>query len=108
MRGNNFPFMNRILSKGIMKRSRLRNKFLKSKSRADKKNYIKQRNYCVPLLRRTEKEYYWNVDPKKIADNRTFWRTVKPLLSNKFIEYEKLILVENDSSVAKVLILLRH
>ena len=31
IRGNNSPFMNRILSKEIMKRSRLRNKFLKSK-----------------------------------------------------------------------------
>ena len=38
IRGNNSPFMNRILSKEIMKRSRLRNKFLKSKSEADKKN----------------------------------------------------------------------
>ena len=32
IRGNNYPLMNRILSKEIMKRSRLRNKFLKSKS----------------------------------------------------------------------------
>ena len=52
IRGNNSPFMNRILSKEIMKRSRLRNKFLKSKIEADKKNYVKQRNYCVSLLRR--------------------------------------------------------
>ena len=52
IRGNNSQFMNRILSKEIMKRSRLRNKFLKSKSEADKKNYVKQRNYCVSLLRR--------------------------------------------------------
>ena len=52
IRGNNSSFMNRILSKEIMKRSRLRNKFLKSKSEADKKNYVKQRNYCVSLLRR--------------------------------------------------------
>ena len=109
IRGNNSPFMNRILSKEIMKRSRLRNKFLKSKSEADKKNYVKQRNYCVSLLRRTKKEYYGNLDPRKIADNRTFWRTVKPFLSNKSVENEKIILVEKeeiltkDNSVAKVL-----
>ena len=36
IRGNNSPFMNRILSRKMMKRSRLRNKFLKSKSEADK------------------------------------------------------------------------
>ena len=109
IRGNNSPFMNRILSKEIMKRSRLRNKFLKSKSEADKKNYVKQRNYCVSLLRRTKKEYYGNLDPRKVADNRIFWRTVKPFLSNKSVENEKIILVEKeeiltkDNSVAKVL-----
>ena len=109
IRGNNSPFMNRILSKEIMKRSRLRNKFLKSKSEADKKNYVKQRNYCVSLLRRTKKEYYGNLDPRKIADNRTFWRIAKPFLSNKSVENEKIILVgkeeilTRDKSVAKVL-----
>ena len=61
------------------------------------------------LLRRTKKEYYGNLDAKKVADNRTFRRTVKLFLSNKSIENEKYILVEkeeiltNDSSVAKVL-----
>ena len=76
IRGNTSPFMNRILSKEIMKRTRLRNKCLKSNSYAGKKNYVKQRNYCVSLLRRTKKEYYGNLDLRKVADNRTFWRTV--------------------------------
>ena len=104
--GNNSQFMNRTLSKEIMKRSRLRNKFLKSKSEADQKNYVKQRNYCVSLLRRTKKEYYGNLDPRKIVDNRTFRRTVKPFLSNKSVENEKITLEEkeevltNDKSVA--------
>ena len=63
----------------------------------------------MSLLRRTKKEYYGSLDPKKVADNRTFWRAVKPFLSNKSIENKKIILVENeeiltnDSSVAKVL-----
>ena len=41
-------------------------------------------------------------------DNRTFWRTVKPFLSNNSVENEKIILVEKkeiltkDNSVAKV------
>ena len=63
----------------------------------------------MSLLRRTKKEYYGNLDPRKVADNRTFWRTVKPFLSNKSVENEKIILVEKeeilakDNSVAKVL-----
>ena len=89
IRGNNSPFMSRILSKEIMQNSRLRNIFLKSKSEADKKNYVRQRNYCVSLLRRTKKEYYKNLDPQKVPDNRTFLRTVKPFLCNKSVENEK-------------------
>ena len=43
----------------------------------------------VSLLRRTKKEYYKNLDPQKVPDNRTFWRTVKPFLCNKSVENEK-------------------
>lgn len=45
IRGKNYPFMNRMLSKQITKKTRLKNKFLNSKSEDDKKNYSKQRNY---------------------------------------------------------------
>ena len=63
----------------------------------------------MPLLRKTKKKYYGNLDSRKIKDNRTFWRTVKPFLSNKSVENVKIILVEKeeiltkDNSVAKVL-----
>ena len=52
----------------------------------------------VSLLRRTKKEYYKNLDPQKVPDNRTFWRTVKPFLCNKSVENEKKknILVEKE------------
>ena len=101
IRGNNSPFMNRILSKEIMKRSILRNKFLKSKSEAEKKSYVKQRNYCVSLLRKTKKEYYGNLDPRKGGPHRTFWRIVKPLVSNKSVEIKKIILVEKEEILTK-------
>ena len=63
----------------------------------------------MSLLTRTKKEYYGNLDPRKVVDNRTFWRTVKTFLSNESVENEKIILVEKeeiltkDNSVAKVL-----
>ena len=88
-----------------MKRSRLRNKFLKSKSEADKKNYVKQRNYCVSLLRRTKKEYYRNLDPRKVVYYRAFLRTVKPFLSNKSVENEKMILVKKEKFLQKFILL---
>ena len=51
------PYMNKKLSKEIMKRSRLRNKFLNTRSDLDRKAYNKQRNYVVSLLRKEKKQF---------------------------------------------------
>ena len=101
--------MNKTLSKEIMKRSNLRNKYLKSTSEEDKQRFRKQRNLCVSLLRKTKRSYYLNLNEKNIIDNRKFWKIVKPMLSNKFVNNEKITLVDNekiitnDKEIAKVL-----
>ena len=53
VRGNQSPFMNKTMSKAIMLRAILRNIFLKNRSKESKTNYVKQRNHCVSLLRKT-------------------------------------------------------
>ena len=55
MRANEAPFMIRKLKKAIMIRSTVRNAFLKHPANENKKNYRKQRNFSVHLLR-TEKK----------------------------------------------------
>ena len=50
-RANQAPYMNKKLSREIMKRSRLRNKFLNTRSDFDRKVYNKQKNYVVSLSR---------------------------------------------------------
>ena len=82
--------MNKTLSKAIMLRTLLRNKFLKNRSNENKTNYVKQRNYCVSLLRKTKRELYSNLDEKKICDSKTFWKIVKPLLSKKIKSNERI------------------
>ena len=66
-----------------MKRSRLRNKFLNTKSDIDRKAYNKQRNLCVGLIRREKKNFFNNISTRDITDNKTFWKTVKLLFTNK-------------------------
>ena len=69
-----------------MKRSRLRNNyllFLKSKSLTERKNYNVQRNFCKNLLRTTKKEYFNNLDTKKVTNNKAFRKTAFPTFSNK-------------------------
>ena len=51
-------FINIKINKEIMKRSRLRNKFLNTESDIDRKAYNKQRNLCVSLTRSEKKNFF--------------------------------------------------
>ena len=82
-----------------MKRSCLRNKFLNTKSDIDRKAYNKQRNYVASLLRNEEKIFYSNLDTKVVIDNRTFWKTVKLLLSERVTKHSTINLVEDDNKI---------
>ena len=80
-----------------MKRTRLRNCYLKKRSEQNRLSPVKQRYYCVSLLRKTKKDYYANLNVKDIVDNKQFWRTVKPLFSDKTKSNEKITLVEDET-----------
>ena len=99
VRGNQSPFMNKTLSKAFMLRTNLRNKFLRNRSNETRTNYVRQRNHCVSLLRKTKREYYSNLDDKKISDNKTFWKIVKLMLSKKIKSNERITLIENDKII---------
>ena len=91
---NQMPFVTKELSKTIMKRSKLRNNYLKNKTDANRMLYKKQRNYCVSLLRKSKTNYYANLDEKKVPDNKLFWKVIKPSLSDKSCAKEQINLVE--------------
>ena len=84
-----------------MKRLRLRNKFLNAKSDNDRKAYNKQRKYVVSLLRNEKKNFYSNLDTKVVIDNKTFWKTVKPLLSENVTKHSKINLVEDNKNICR-------
>ena len=90
-------FMNKLLSRAHMKRTRLRNCYLKKRSEQNRLSYVKQRNYCVSLLRKNKKDCYANLNVKDIVDNKQFWRTVKPLFSDKTKSNEKITLLEGET-----------
>ena len=82
VRANQAPFITKTLNKEIMKRSLLRKKFLNTKSDIDRKAYNKQPNYVVSPLRKEKKDFHGNLDISKVADNRVFWKIVKPKISD--------------------------
>ena len=47
-----------------MQRTKLRNKFLKDPTAANKFSYNKQRNWCFSLLRKEMKKYFANLNEK--------------------------------------------
>ena len=100
VRANNSPFMNKTLSKAVMTRSRLRNKYIKNPSIENKVNYTRYRNYCTGLLRKGKKSFYNNLDTKMVTDNRKFWKTIKPLFSDKHFSNNKITLLEGDEIIS--------
>ena len=82
-----------------MKRSKLRNDFLKDRSDVAQSAYRKQRNLCVTLLRKAKKYYFSNLEPKLITD-KTFWKSVKLLFSDKITVKEMINLTENEEIIS--------
>ena len=57
-----------------MKRTRLRNRLLKNRNDCNKREFSKQRNYCVSLVKKSKKLYYSNLDEKRLQIIELFGR----------------------------------
>ena len=99
--------MNKTFSKAVMTRSRIRNRYLRNPSvticevpnldsARYKNEYKKYRNVCVGLFRKEKRRFYENIDTNKITENRIFWKTAKPLFSEKHILDQKITFENND------------
>ena len=84
-----------------MHRSKLKNKYNKNPTQENKVLYRRQRNFCVSLLKKEKKKYYNNLDIKIFQDNKKFWKTIKPLFSDKQ-HYPKrnIVIVENETVIS--------
>ena len=86
--------MTKALHKENMHRIRLRNKYNNDSTEENLKAFKKQRNKCVKLLCWAKFDYYRNIDLCKLTDNRKFWKTVKPLFSDKVKVNTSISLIE--------------
>ena len=94
LRANHVPYLTKTLRKAIMKRSELENKYVKNKTNE------KQRNFCSKLYKKERKKYYEMLDLKNVTDNKEFWKTVKPFLSDKVTTFPKISLVEKGEIIS--------
>ena len=100
VRANDAPFMTKALRKAVMFRTRLRNKYNQNRIAENWNNFCRQRNLSVKLFRTEKKKYYNILDVKLITDNKKFWKTVKPLFSDKIKTQNKIVLVYNDDVIS--------
>ena len=98
VRANEAPFMTKELHKAIMKRSRLRNTFLKDRTENNQEVFKHHINFCK-TLRTKKNSYYSNLDTKKVTDNKTFWKTIIPLFTKRPLKSEKINLFENGKNI---------
>ena len=99
LRANHANFVSKELTKAIMLRSKLRNKYLIEKSEEARLLYKKQRNVCVFLLKKAKKEYYENLDLQNVTDTKRFWKTVKPVFGNKAETCNTVSLIEKSTVI---------
>ena len=90
IRSNNCNFMTKELRKAIMNRSKLRNKFLKTRNEKSRRRFNRQRNLCASLIRKTKRSFYGKLNHKVVSDNRKFWKSVGPLFSEKAFHKESI------------------
>ena len=96
LRHNNNAFMAKELRKKIMSRSKLKNKFNKERNYINWCSYKRQRNRCLSILCKTNKEYFNSLNIKQVSDNKLFWKSVKPFFSDKGSNSSKITVEENN------------
>ena len=57
-------------------------------------------NKKIYVYVKTKRSYYSNLNEKNVIDNRKFWKTEKPMLSNKYVNNGKFTLVDNEKIIA--------
>ena len=79
--------------------SKLKYIFNKNKTHFNWQKYKHQQNFCLNLLRKTKKQYFAKLNVKDVADNKLFWKNVKPYFSDKGSNSTRITLVEKDKII---------
>ena len=84
------------------------NKFRQARTISSHVAHKKQRNICVKLLRKIKKDFFNNLDVKRVTDNKQYWKTVNSCLTDKTLKDERTTLKKRKSYQTKKSITLHH
>ena len=58
------------------------------------KKYKKQKSFCSK--KKDQRKYFESIDPSKVVDNKTFWKNIQPLFSEKWKIANKVALIDKE------------
>ena len=91
VRGNQAPFMTKKLSKAIMARSRIKNKYNKWPSRQNFLALKQIKNKCTNLTKAAKKQYFAKSFENQPLTNKSFWNSISPFPTNKNVRNDDVI-----------------
>ena len=83
-----------------MRRSEFESKYYNNPTKENNTTYRKQKNYCSRLYKKERKKYYENLNINDITDNKKFWKTIKPLFSDKGQQTKHITLIEKGNIIS--------
>ena len=99
VRGNHSPFMPKDLSKEIMNKSKVKNKYLNWPSRENSISYKRTKNKSNSLTKQAKRDFFKEPIKDGIATNKKFWHTVKPFLTNNACVSNDFIDLESEANL---------
>ena len=99
--------MTETLRKAIMKRSKLKNKFIKERNAKNWFNYKQQQNYCSNLLTESKTRHFHNLNVKDVTEDNCCWKIIKPFYicgtnkSNNILN-KKYQTIRKDEKICKI------
>ena len=97
---NQAPFVTKTLRKAIMRRSEFESNYHKNPTKENNTSCRKQKNYCSRLYKKERKKYYANLNLNDITDSKKFWRTIKPLFSDKGQQTKQITLIDKGNIIS--------
>ena len=98
IKGNQLPYMNGELRRAINVKRMLKRKFTKCNSNMNWDKYRKQRNIVTKLLKKSLQQYMQK-KCNEAVNGGDFWKTVKPLISNRGINKDDNIFLSYDGEI---------
>ena len=92
--------MNKTLRKAIMLRANLKNIANKTKREQDIGKFKDQRNLVVKLNIKAKRDYFKSIQFKSIENDKKFWKTVKPLFTNRNPMSQNITLIDDGKIVS--------